>query len=47
MPASSRGFKSRLNALGPARTLCRTPLPFLTELGHERDETLLDEVARG
>ena len=35
-----------LNDYELARTLCELPVPVLTGLGHERDRTLLDEVAQ-
>lgn len=35
-----------LNDLAIARALCRLPIPVLVGIGHERDETILDEVAR-
>jgi exodeoxyribonuclease VII large subunit len=34
-----------LNDLELARTLCNTPLPCFTEIGHVRDSTILDEIA--
>lgn len=34
-----------LNDYGLARFVCLCPLPVLTGIGHERDNTLLDEVA--
>ena len=34
-----------LNDLELARLLCRSPIPVLTGIGHERDGTILDEVA--
>ncbi len=34
-----------LNDLELARTLCDSPLPVHTGIGHERDSTILDEVA--
>jgi exodeoxyribonuclease VII large subunit len=35
-----------LNDLALARTLCELPLPVFTGIGHERDRTVLDEVAQ-
>ena len=35
-----------LNDYELARTLCELPVPVLTGIGHERDSTLLDEVAQ-
>lgn len=34
-----------LNDLELARLVCRSPIPVLTGIGHERDSTILDEVA--
>jgi exodeoxyribonuclease VII large subunit len=34
-----------LNDLELARRICRLPIPVLTGIGHERDSTILDEVA--
>ena len=34
-----------LNDLKLARWVCRVPIPVLTGIGHERDSTILDEVA--
>jgi exodeoxyribonuclease VII large subunit len=34
-----------LNDLELARTVCQSPLPVFTGIGHERDNTILDEVA--
>ena len=34
-----------LNDYALARTLCELPVPVLTGIGHERDSTILDEVA--
>ena len=34
-----------LNDYGLARLICDLPLPVLTGIGHERDNTVLDEVA--
>lgn len=34
-----------LNDLSLARTLCQFPLPAFTGIGHERDNTILDEIA--
>jgi exodeoxyribonuclease VII large subunit len=34
-----------LNDLELARAICRAPVPVLTGIGHERDSTILDEVA--
>lgn len=34
-----------LNDYALARMLCTTPIPILTGIGHERDSTILDEVA--
>lgn len=34
-----------LNDLELARLLCRSPIPVFTGIGHERDSTILDEVA--
>jgi exodeoxyribonuclease VII large subunit len=34
-----------LNDLELARLVCRAPIPVLTGIGHERDNTILDEVA--
>lgn len=34
-----------LNDLELARCACRLPIPILTGIGHERDSTILDEVA--
>jgi len=34
-----------LNDLGLARWVCRVPIPVLTGIGHERDSTVLDDVA--
>ena len=34
-----------LNDLELARLLCRSPIPVFTGIGHERDGTILDEVA--
>lgn len=34
-----------LNDFGLTRLICRLPIPVLTGIGHERDSTLLDEVA--
>jgi exodeoxyribonuclease VII large subunit len=36
---------ARLNDLELARLLCKAPVPVLTGIGHERDGTILDEVA--
>jgi exodeoxyribonuclease VII large subunit len=36
---------SWLNDLQLARWVCRVPIPVLTGIGHERDSTILDEVA--
>lgn len=35
----------QLNLLSIAQTICRFPIPVWTGIGHERDLTLLDEVA--
>ena len=35
-----------LNDLELAKALCLAPLPVLTGIGHERDQTILDEVSR-
>ena len=34
-----------LNDLELARLVCRSPIPVFTGIGHERDGTILDEVA--
>jgi exodeoxyribonuclease VII large subunit len=34
-----------LNDLELARTVCHCPLPIFTGIGHERDNTILDEIA--
>lgn len=34
-----------LNDFAVAQILCRMPIPVLTGIGHERDNTLLDEIA--
>jgi len=34
-----------LNDLELARLVCRAPIPVLTGIGHERDSTILDEIA--
>ena len=34
-----------LNELELARTVCRMPMPVFTGIGHERDNTVLDEIA--
>jgi exodeoxyribonuclease VII large subunit len=34
-----------LNELELARAVCRMPVPVLTGIGHERDNTVLDEIA--
>jgi exodeoxyribonuclease VII large subunit len=34
-----------LNDLELARLLCQSPIPFVTGIGHERDSTILDEIA--
>lgn len=34
-----------LNDLALARAICRLPVPVFTGIGHERDNTILDEVA--
>lgn len=34
-----------LNDYSLARLVCKTPVPVLTGIGHERDNTILDEVA--
>lgn len=34
-----------LNDLSLARWACRIPIPILTGIGHERDSTILDEIA--
>lgn len=34
-----------LNELELARAICRCPVPVITGIGHERDQTILDEVA--
>lgn len=36
---------AHLNDLRLARTICRCPVPVFTGIGHERDNTILDEVA--
>src|SRR3954467_5056413 len=36
---------SWLNDLRLARWVCRVPIPVFTGIGHERDSTILDEVA--
>jgi len=33
-----------LNDLELARLVCRSPIPVLTVIGHERDTTILDEI---
>ncbi|MFO1418096.1 MAG: exodeoxyribonuclease VII large subunit [Methylotetracoccus sp.] len=35
-----------LNELELARTVCRLPIPVFTGIGHERDNTVLDEVCQ-
>lgn len=34
-----------VNDLELARLLCRSPIPVVTGIGHERDNTILDEIA--
>lgn len=34
-----------LNELELARAICRCPVPVITGIGHQRDQTILDEVA--
>ena len=34
-----------LNDYGLARLICDMPIPVFTGIGHERDTTVLDEVA--
>lgn len=34
-----------LNDYALARTICELPVPVLTGIGHERDSTIIDEVA--
>jgi exodeoxyribonuclease VII large subunit len=35
-----------LNKLELARAICRSPIPVITGIGHQKDQTILDEVAR-
>lgn len=35
-----------LNALELAKAVCLAPMPVITGIGHERDQTILDEVAK-
>jgi exodeoxyribonuclease VII large subunit len=35
-----------LNDLDLAKLLCQSPIPIFTGIGHERDNTILDEIAR-
>lgn len=34
-----------LNELKLARAICRSPIPVMTGIGHQKDQTILDEVA--
>ena len=34
-----------LNDMGLAKLLCQSPVPIFTGIGHERDNTILDEIA--
>ncbi len=34
-----------LNELELARAICRSPIPVITGIGHQKDQTILDEVA--
>lgn len=37
----------QLNEIRIARGVCRCPIPVLVGIGHERDSTILDEIANG